>query len=467
MIKEKILLQFITDFSSIILNCADVYSLDISLVNSLKNIDLIEAIDFFVYEENTQKLKYFTKPWQQISQEKQKFLYERYCLLDDENFSTENDYYKLTTKYCEDVDKEVYFSVSQNELKIGIISFKLKKFDVSYLKYLLILKNLFTLAYLNLTVSSNMAGNLSFYNAMKNIAKIIESQYEPTYVIPLIGEMIDRFVQEHLIYVFLKNENGYKLAWPNACKQESIIKALDDLSLDNEYFVMNDMQTGVFGLISENTILGAVVAYSNIDKLSNIQIDYISQLAKQSAITLQRAYVYSEILEHATLDALTGLNNRRQFEARLGQEVATSKRKKSDLCCIMLDVDHFKSVNDTYGHLAGDCVLKGVAKIIKNELREYDIACRYGGEEFVIILPFTAMSEAMFVAQRLRKTIEETNIDISDAKLENTSFLNITISAGVSAFDVESDNPQSFYQKADAALYDAKKAGRNRVIAFV
>ncbi|MBO5947855.1 GGDEF domain-containing protein [bacterium] len=464
---NNIFIDFITSFSNKILNCVDIYSLDNVLHNSLKEIDIIENIDFFVYEENTQKLKYFTKPWQQISQEKQKFLYERFCLLDDENFSTENDYYKITTKYCEESEKEIYFSIHQNDNKLGLIHFRLKKIDLSSLNYLLILKNIITLAYLNLTVSSKMEGNLSFYNAMKNIAKIIESQYEPTYVIPLIGEMIDRFVQEHLIYVFLKNENGYKLAWPNACKQQDVINALDDLSLDNEYFVMNDMQTGVFGLISENTILGAIVAYSNIDKLTHSQIDYIVQLAKQSAITLQRAYVYSEILEHATLDALTGLNNRRQFETRLSQEVATTKRKKADLCCIMLDVDHFKSVNDTYGHLAGDCVLKGVAQIVKNELREYDIACRYGGEEFIIILPFTAMNEAMFVAQRLRKTIEETNIDISDAKLENTSYLNITISAGVSSFDLDNDNPQTFYQKADAALYDAKNAGRNRVIAFV
>ena len=460
-------LNFISEFSNNVLLCQDLYSLDNLLVNSIKKIDLIKKFEVFIYEENIQKLRYFARPWLPISVEKQKFLYERFCLLDDENFSTENDYYKLTTKYCDENEKQIYLSMHQNENKIGLVNFELKTIEVSHLKYLIILKNLITFAYLNLTVNSKMEGNLSFYNAMKNVAKIIESQYEPAYVVPLIGEIIDRFVQEHLIYVFLKNNEGYKLAWPNACKQQDIINSLNDLSLDNEYFVMNDMQTGIFGMISENTIIGAIVAYSNIDKLTHTQIDYIAQLAKQSAITLQRAYVYSEILEHATLDALTGLNNRRQFESRLSQEVSTCKRKKSDLCCIMLDVDHFKSVNDTYGHLAGDCVLKGVAQIVKNELREYDIACRYGGEEFVIILPFTAMSEAMFVAQRLRKTIEETNIDISDAKLENTSYLNITISAGVSSFDLENDNPQSFYQKADAALYDAKNAGRNRVIAFV
>ena len=181
---------------------------------------------------------------------------------------------------------------------------------------------------------------------------------------------------------------------------------------------------------------------------------------------MQRAYVYAEILEHATLDALTGLNNRRQFETRLSQEVATAKRKETDLCCIMIDVDHFKSVNDTYGHLAGDCVLKNVAQIIKKELREYDTASRYGGEEFIIILPFTTISEAMFVAQRLRKTIEETKIDISEAHVKNTEFINITISAGVSSYNSEEDTPQSFYQKADAALYDAKNAGRNKVIVY-
>ena len=100
-----------------------------------------------------------------------------------------------------------------------------------------------------------------------------------------------------------------------------------------------------------------------MDKLSQREIDYIDQLTKQSSITIQRANMYAEVLQHATLDALTGMNNRRQFEVRLKQEVAAAKRQQRPLCAIMLDIDFFKKVNDNYGHAVGDEVLKNVAAI--------------------------------------------------------------------------------------------------------
>ena len=464
--EQDFFINLISDFTEQIVSCSDIYNLDGIIKNICKNNNIISEITLYIHDENLQKLKHFSTPWKSIPQDEQKFLYQKFCLLEQDTFATEDNYFKTDDKDFNENNKYFFFDIFNNYQKVGLIKFQIKYHVNFILRTLITIKNIIALCATNLTISSQMEGNLQFYNTMKNIAKIIESQYEPNYVIPLMGEMIDRFCEQHLIYIFIKNAQGYKLAWPKAFKQQNIIETLNDLTIDNSYFLMNDMQTGIFGLVCENTIIGAIVAYSNIDKLTNTQVDYLVQLSKQAATTLQRAYVYAEILEHATLDALTGLNNRRQFETRLSQEVATAKRQNTDLCCIMTDVDHFKSVNDTYGHLAGDCVLKQVAQLIKNELREYDTACRYGGEEFIIILPFTAMKEAMFVAQRLRKTIEETKIDISEAKIENIKSINITISAGVSCFDSEKDNPQTFYQKADAALYDAKNAGRNRVIAF-
>ena len=129
----------------------------------------------------------------------------------------------------------------------------------------------------------------------------------------------------------------------------------------------------------------------------------------------------------------------------------------------MIDVDYFKKVNDTYGHSAGDCVLKGVAEIIKKEIREYDIACRYGGEEFFIILPQTKLPEATSVAQRLRKVFEESKMDIKDAGVEGVPYLHITASLGVCAYN-ETMTEDTFAQTADKALYEAKATGRNRVI---
>ncbi|MDD3437609.1 MAG: GGDEF domain-containing protein [Candidatus Gastranaerophilales bacterium] len=227
--------------------------------------------------------------------------------------------------------------------------------------------------------------------------------------------------------------------------------------------LINDGKIGVFPLIGKKT-LGCIVANSNTNKLSAKEIDYLDQLSRQSSITIQRANSYAEVLKHATLDALTGLNNRRQFETRLNQEIASVKRQNTPLCSIMIDIDFFKKVNDTYGHIAGDCVLKTIANVIKRELRESDIASRYGGEEFSVLLPFTKIDEAYAVAERLRKAVEETSIEVQDEK-DNTLKVSVTISLGVYEYR-ENDSPQEFYQKADKALYESKTTGRNKISVF-
>ena len=175
--------------------------------------------------------------------------------------------------------------------------------------------------------------------------------------------------------------------------------------MNSEYIISEDRKRGVFPLVAGKEIVGCIAAHSTIDKLSPKEIEYILQLTKQASITIERANVYAEVLKHATLDALTGLNNRRQFEVRLKQEYASATRQKHPLCAIMTDIDFFKKINDTYGHAMGDKVLKSVAHIIKEQLREYDIPSRYGGEEFCILLPQTKIEEANIVAQRLRSAV--------------------------------------------------------------
>ena len=132
----------------------------------------------------------------------------------------------------------------------------------------------------------------------------------------------------------------------------------------------------------------------------------------------------------------------------------------------MSDIDFFKKVNDTYGHAVGDCVLKTVAKTIKKELREEDIASRYGGEEFIFLLPHTKLEEAVVVAERLRNQVEKKKINIEEYNIKDTKEISVTISIGVSEYNKNDKEPQALYQKADAALYKAKENGRNRVIIY-
>ena len=195
-------------------------------------------------------------------------------------------------------------------------------------------------------------------------------------------------------------------------------------------------------------------------ELSEYDINYLEQLSKQSAITINRANVYAEILKHATLDALTGFYNRRQLEERIKQETAKAKRQKTPLCAIMTDIDFFKRVNDIYGHAAGDLV----SKTMRSQLREYDIAGRYGGEEFALLLPFTKTEEAVMVAERLRKAVENKKIDLSKVNQEFPhKIINVTISVGIYEFKNQ-DKAEELLKKADKALYEAKETGRNKIV---
>ena len=165
-------------------------------------------------------------------------------------------------------------------------------------------------------------------------------------------------------------------------------------------------------------------------------------------------------LEFSAHDALTGLYNRRYFERRLREESAHAKRHKRPFSLIIVDLDHFKLVNDTYGHEDGDRVLCHVAEQLGGSLREDDIACRVGGEEFVVLLRATPGTAARVVANRLRAAVAGTPIKLGPRD-ENR---HVTLSGGVSSADERNSfNTDSIYDRADKALYRAKRSGRNRI----
>ena len=178
---------------------------------------------------------------------------------------------------------------------------------------------------------------------------------------------------------------------------------------------------------------------------------------KQAAALIQLAALKRFNEKNAIRDGLTGLHNRRHFQEQLVKEESRSQREGTPLSLIMLDIDHFKRVNDTHGHPAGDAVLKEVARVFQSAVRKGDMVCRYGGEEFVGILPVCPPQEAREVAERVRKAVEA--IPVTPAVFP----VSVTVSAGVATFPQPFSSLTGLLRGADEALYAAKSKGRNRV----
>ena len=165
----------------------------------------------------------------------------------------------------------------------------------------------------------------------------------------------------------------------------------------------------------------------------------------------------------ASTDSMTKLYNRRYFSKIAEQSLELAKRENNELSIIMLDIDKFKNVNDTYGHQVGDDVIIQLARNIMHAQRKSDISSRYGGEEFVLLLPNTNIDGAKILAEKLRQIVE-----LSEIKFNETQILKYTISLGLASIDITNDkNIETALKKADDALYEAKENGRNQVVAYI
>jgi diguanylate cyclase (GGDEF)-like protein len=203
--------------------------------------------------------------------------------------------------------------------------------------------------------------------------------------------------------------------------------------------------------------LGVVVGEWGEQRVGRIPaavVDAVVQAAAHTGLSLRGALLLRTVEQLATRDTLTGLANRRLFEEALEREVGRASREGSQLSLVVMDLDHFKSVNDTYGHQTGDEVLRQVGAALTATCRAMDLPARYGGEEFVVLLPDCPSHAALEVADRLRSAVSE-----------HVTTLPVTLSAGVATLPDNAVDADRLVAAADSALYDAKGAGRDRTVA--
>ena len=198
---------------------------------------------------------------------------------------------------------------------------------------------------------------------------------------------------------------------------------------------------------------------------SDNDVKLLEAIALYSAVAIERRIYYQSSIDLRRIsitDPLTTLLNRRYFEERIAEEMERSKRHRQPFSLIILDIDNFKNLNDSYGHLYGDEILKTTTSVIRRCVRIIDIAARYGGEEFAIILPTTDKNDAGIIAERIRSEIEATVCLVKDTG----TTLNITVSLGIASFPEDASAAEELINNADRALYRAKSQGKNKVVIF-
>jgi diguanylate cyclase (GGDEF)-like protein len=205
--------------------------------------------------------------------------------------------------------------------------------------------------------------------------------------------------------------------------------------------------------------IGAVSIARRGSAFTAEQRDLFVYLTRQTAVSIENADLHTRIQRQAITDELTGLSNVRHFHELLDQEIERAQRFNNHIGLVMVDIDNFKSVNDTHGHPQGDLVLKEIARVLTEQVRDIDFPARYGGEEMSVILPQTDIAGAAMLAERMREAIEQLEV----RRLDGQGVLKLTASFGVAAVPGSATDKRHLIAVADEALYRAKHGGKNRV----
>lgn len=389
------------------------------------------------------------------------FLFAVFCwMLYKDNYENEQQNKKL---FMEIANKYEQLSAAQQEIKSQ--NDKLKecnsKLEEANKKFMTSLAELFTLQQITQAISS-----------IFDVRELLKSVND--IIIGVMG------VSSSTIILYDENKGRLKVHTTNITNRKELIilndnincqKLLDALQKGEpilENFV--DMEEypfvegrGIHSLLCVPLITKAkkfglvLIEHKYFNAFDDNNLRLLNIIGQQVGIAMENVELYQRMHEMATIDSLTGIYNRLYFQERLREEFANAKKENYDLSLAIMDIDHFKRFNDTFGHLFGDKVLKHIAHLMKKSLRSGDIIARYGGEEFVILLPRTSVKEAYDKVERLRNIVAKTTI--KDELVEAS----VTVSFGVSSYPEFANTESELLKTADNALYDAKESGRNCV----
>lgn len=323
-----------------------------------------------------------------------------------------------------------------------------------------------------------LSNSIASESAVRSFNKLLSSKME---VEPLTKHALDyilAYVQAEAGAILLERGGVYEIPYsfgitspeiltenPNVWKviesHQPYRRILQDqLSIDSTLISFRPADVVAYPLLYKDISLGLLVAASSTVFADRV-LQTLEMFVQNLSLAVKNAVTYGQLQKLAANDALTGLYNRRFGMIRLSEEFTRSVKTHFPIGLLMFDLDHFKKVNDTYGHTIGDRVLVNLAKITNMAVRKGDVAVRCGGEEFVVILPGAAKKDCLFVAERLRHMVEESVVQFGDISVR------VTVSIGAVSYpEYNIENEQELLNAADKAMYQAKEQGRNMVVSF-
>lgn len=344
---------------------------------------------------------------------------------------------------------------------------KLKLLDSKRIESYVSLLEAFSKAIPELAYQSQNSRNvITELNTVRKLSNVLDSSLDLDSVVKSIMEFfVESFKLNNCSITLFSEQKKYSYREADANVENSLINLIQqtnhlvDIRDSRNSFLLNSKYNGAIlalPLRVSNKTIGAISIYSE-NPMENMSL--FSTLAEQISLGVMNALNYKHISEESITDNLTSLYNRNYFNTAINKELARSSRVEKPISLIILDIDDFKKLNDSCGHLKGDQVLRDVAYIVKNNIRTMDSAFRYGGEEFIVLLPETESNEAGKIAERIRKSVEEHDF-IAGEKHSGK----LTVSLGLVTCNNSKLSAEKLLKEADSCLYKAKNSGKNKAI---